>query len=334
MYSDSQPLVSVLTPVYNGEKYLADCIESVLAQTYKNWEYLIVNNCSTDQSLEIAKSYAKTDPRVRIHNNHSFVNARQNHNIGFRLISSEGKYCKVVQADDWLFPECISRMVNIAEANPSVGIVGAYILKGEKVECDRLPLSSKIVSSREICRADLFSGPGTSVFGSPTSLLIRSDLIRPHKDFYAEANIYADREATYEVLKYSDFGFVHQVLSYERTHDYQESSFVRKVGGYLPGKLNILKKYGPVYLTKEEYEERLNQKMKEYYRFLGHGALVLREKEFWDYHINELKKAGFSLNWIKLATVACLELVKLFSNPQKVVRVIDNRIIKYFVRKS
>ena len=48
------PLVSVLTPVYNGEDYLAECIESILAQTYRNFEYTIVNNCSKDRSLEIA----------------------------------------------------------------------------------------------------------------------------------------------------------------------------------------------------------------------------------------------------------------------------------------
>ncbi|MCB0227477.1 MAG: glycosyltransferase, partial [Anaerolineae bacterium] len=53
-----QPLVSVVTPVYNTDKYLADCIESVLAQSYDNWEYVIINNCSTDRSLEIAQRYA------------------------------------------------------------------------------------------------------------------------------------------------------------------------------------------------------------------------------------------------------------------------------------
>ena len=53
-----QPLVSVITPVYNGEEFLPECIESVLAQTYQNWDYTIVNNRSTDRTLEIAKSYA------------------------------------------------------------------------------------------------------------------------------------------------------------------------------------------------------------------------------------------------------------------------------------
>lgn len=59
MNPELQPLVSILTPVYNGEEYLAECIESVLGQTYQNWEYCIVNNCSTDRTLEIANGYAK-----------------------------------------------------------------------------------------------------------------------------------------------------------------------------------------------------------------------------------------------------------------------------------
>ncbi|HWG97207.1 MAG TPA: glycosyltransferase, partial [Nitrospira sp.] len=55
------PLVSIVTPVYNGEKYLAECIESILAQTFPRWDYTIVNNCSTDRSLEIAECYAQKD---------------------------------------------------------------------------------------------------------------------------------------------------------------------------------------------------------------------------------------------------------------------------------
>src|SRR5216683_862219 len=128
-----QPLVSVVTPVYNGEKYLAECIESILAQTYANWEYIIINNCSTDRSLEIAQSYAEKDARIRIHNNQEFVGREANENIAFRQISSESKYCKMVHADDWLFPECIARMVAVAGTYPTVSIVGAYGLNDTRV---------------------------------------------------------------------------------------------------------------------------------------------------------------------------------------------------------
>src|ERR1700745_1608598 len=135
----SQPLVSVVTPVYNGGHYLAECVESVLAQTYQNWECTIVNNCSTDGTLKIAQYYAARDPRIRIHNNQKFLNAVANHNHALRQISPESKYCKVVFGDDWLFPECVERMVALAEANPSVGIVGAYGLQGSTVMWTGLP---------------------------------------------------------------------------------------------------------------------------------------------------------------------------------------------------
>ena len=62
----SQPLVSIVTPVYNEAEYLAECIESVLAQSYQNWEYTIVDNCSKDGSAEIARHYAGKDRRIRL----------------------------------------------------------------------------------------------------------------------------------------------------------------------------------------------------------------------------------------------------------------------------
>src|SRR4051812_18763878 len=106
-----QPLVSVVTPVYNEEKHLAECVESVLAQTYSNWEYVVVNNCSTDRSLHIVQSYAAKDARIRVCDNREFLRAVSNQNHALRQISSESKYCKVVLGDDKIFPECLAKMV-------------------------------------------------------------------------------------------------------------------------------------------------------------------------------------------------------------------------------
>ena len=96
-------------------------------------------------------------------------------------LSAHSQYCKVLHADDWLFPDCLTRMVEVANAHPSVGIVGAYRLCGDHVDLDGLPYPSTVVPGREICRSflRLTSGlGGVWVFGSPSSLLIRSDLIR------------------------------------------------------------------------------------------------------------------------------------------------------------
>ena len=104
--SKNDPLVSIVTPLYNSEEYLTECIESVLAQTYSNWEYVIVNNCSTDRSREIACGYAEKDKRIRITDNDVFLNSIQNQNNALCKISADSKYCKVLHTNDWLFPEC------------------------------------------------------------------------------------------------------------------------------------------------------------------------------------------------------------------------------------
>ena len=107
MDSAAPPLVSMVTPVYNNEEYLVECIESVLAQTYQNWDYTIVNNCSTDKTGEIARRYAAKDPRIKVYDSQQFLRAVPNHNLALRQISARSKYCKIVFADDWIFPRCL-----------------------------------------------------------------------------------------------------------------------------------------------------------------------------------------------------------------------------------
>ena len=313
-----EPLVSVLTPVYNGEKFLAECIESVLAQTYQNWEYIIVNNRSTDRTPEIAQRYAQRDPRIRVHNNLELVGMCENHNLALRQISPGSKYCKFVHADDWLFPDCLRQMVQLAERNPSVGIVGAYGLDGVRVRWDGLPYPSTVTPGREMCRRSLLGG--LYVFGSPTSLLFRSDLIRGGNELYkpGEFNrLYSDQEACYETLRNADFGFVHQVLTYSRSHEESTTSVAARDGlNYdLPAQLNILRKYGPVYLTEKDYENRLNKLMQRYYSFLGQSLLFLRGKEFWDFHRRALSYIGYPLSRPKLLQAACLEVFDTLFNP-------------------
>src|ERR1700733_10618112 len=169
MKTSVQPLVSVVTPVYNEERHLAECIESILNQTYSNWEYTIVDNGSTDGTFEIAQRYAAKDRRIRVHRNERTVEVIPNHNIALRLISPESKYCKVVFGDDWIFPNCLEEMVGLAEAHPSVGIVGAYALEGEKIAWAGLPYPSHVVSGREICRRHLLDD--LYVFGSANAVL-------------------------------------------------------------------------------------------------------------------------------------------------------------------
>jgi glycosyltransferase involved in cell wall biosynthesis len=328
MKPDAQPLVSVLTPVYNGEKYLAECIESVLAQTYQNWEYVIVNNCSTDRTLEIAADYAKRDKRIRIHNNKTFVGCDANGNIAFQQIASASKYCKVVHADDWIYPECILKMVQLAEIHPSVAIVGAYGLRNDHVAWDGLPYTPSVISGREICRISLMGGP--YVFGSPTSLLLRSTEVRKRPAFYNDENRHCDIETCFDVLRDTDFGFVHQVLTFTRDHADSETSFNARYGTDYLGTLEILAKYGKTYLTDEEYKQCLKEKWSDYYRFLGIKALHNSEKEFWPFHRKALERLGYSLSWRKVARAVLSYVCTLIFNPYKT----SQRIIRKLLHMS
>ena len=309
-----QPLVSIVSPVYNGEKYLKQCIESVLAQTYQNWEYIIVNNCSNDGLLKIAKDYAKNDPRIRVCDNKEFLSAVENFNHSLLQISPESKYCKIIHADDLLFPVCISKMLALAEKNPSIGIVGAYVLEGVRVKCDGLPYPSSVFSGRDICRWTLLDkspvNGGLYVFGSPTSLLIRSDLIWDRQPFYNDRYLQiTDLDVCYYLLQDTDFGYVHQVLTYSRLHDESTTSFYSPLNRLIIESLMLLVEYGPVYLSNEEYEQRLSQLMEKYYKFLASSVIERKGKEFWNFHKKGLKSLDFQLSKSKLVNAILREFV-------------------------
>jgi glycosyltransferase involved in cell wall biosynthesis len=333
MKAESQPLVSVLTPVYNGEKYLSECIESVLEQTYSNWEYIIVNNRSTDRTSEIARAYASKDRRIRVHTNTKFVNFAANENIAFQQIALESKYCKMVHADDWLFPECIMKMVELAEVHPTVAIVGAYGLRNERVSWDGLPYPSTLISGKEICRNTLLGGP--YVFGSPSSILIRSNEVRKRNpSFYNDKNPHCDIESCLDILRDNDFGFVHQVLTFTREHAEAESAFSNRFGTTYLGTLEHLRMYGRTYLNESEYQQCFERCLDKYYTFLASKALQKSEKGFWDFHRNTLRRLGYAINSKKLAKCLMFEVLNLVLNPLNTSKKIARKMSLLFAPKT
>lgn len=329
---DSCPLVSVVTPVYNGEQYLAECIESVLAQSYENWEYVIVNNCSTDDTLAIAEKYVQRDARIRIHNNRDFLSAVDNWNHALHQMSPESEYCKVLHADDWLMPECLTQMVKVAEAHPSAGLVGAYRLlsgpAGVEIRGQGFPYPDSLMGGRELSRLVLLDQ--LHVFGTPSSLLVRSNLIYEREEFYNKnehAKYNGDAQACYEVLQTTDFGFVHQVLTGTRQHDKSlTSTFSSRFNTLLSGRLFLLVTYGPIYLTNQEYDQRLQELMNAYHNFLGYSVLHLKEKAFWKYHLSIFKELGFSPNWLKITKGSMMRLFQAVVKPSETVQKVSSKI--------
>ena len=309
----SEPLVSVVTPMLNEQSHLAECVESILAQTYDKWELVIVDNCSVDKSLAIAKSYAAKDKRIRVVECQQRIPALPNHNRALQQISSASRYCKVVFADDLIVPECLAKMVDVAEQYPSVGIVGAYGLEGDRVVWTGIPYPVRIVAGRELCRRLFLDG--LYVFGTATSLLYRTEVVRQTRPFFIEDHVHGDSEACVVALKTWDFGFVHQVLTISQLRRGSLRTQSEDIGTYCAGKLRELVAHGSAFLTPEEYKRCLKKSVAQYYGNLGGGLLRMRGADYWKYHIDQLGASGVSFSKCRLGAVVLAKLCAGVLNP-------------------
>jgi hypothetical protein len=202
----------------------------------------------------------------------------------------------MVHADDWLFPHCLSQMVGVAEDYPAVGLVGAYRLdarpEAARVGSDGLPYPSTTVPGKTICRLSLL---GKYSIGSASGILIRADHVRRRPALLAESEVFADLGAWYDILGSSDFGFVHQVLTFTRLHSATVTSSLSQFDPDWAADLSLLQKYGPLYLSREEFEDRFRHLLNGYHEFLGQSAIARREEEFWSYHRTALGRLGYPL---------------------------------------
>lgn len=152
------PLISIIVPIYNTEIYLHICIDSILNQTYRDFELLLINDGSTDKSGQICDEYAQNDKRIRvIHKSNTGVS--DSRNCGLDI--AKGKYVIFIDADDyWSLKTTLEQLINIAEANNLDIIRGEYktinekgeILFSRSISPDRLAKSRKIISSYEFLK--------------------------------------------------------------------------------------------------------------------------------------------------------------------------------------
>lgn len=315
----SAPRVSVVTPFYNTAKYLEACIQSVLAQTLTDFEYLLVNNQSTDGSRDIAERYASKDGRIRVIDNPAFVGQVENYNGALAQISQETRWVKLIQADDELFPEALEKQVAAGEKSPRIGLVSSLYLKGNVPQGGGLPMQTTQIDGRELCRLMLL---GQSVYplGSPSAVLYRADLVRARKPFYALGRYHEDTEAAYDLLLEHDFGFVHQVLAFLRTDNISIMSAARRFNPEPLDHLIALSIYGPRVLTAEEHRQKFYWEWRAYLGFLGESVWMRREPEFWKYHRDGLAQGGHSLNRRELFPAALRAGGRLLLNPLTTLR--------------
>jgi hypothetical protein len=121
------PTISVVMPVYNSAEFLAESIESILAQSYNDFEFIILDDGSTDQSWEIIQDYASKDIRIKTHQNDCNKGIFFTRNLG--LDKSTGKYIGVMDADDISLPDRFTKQFAFLDSHPDIDVLGGQIIK-------------------------------------------------------------------------------------------------------------------------------------------------------------------------------------------------------------
>ena len=216
----AQPLVAIAVPVYNGASFIEECLVSIQKQTYTNWVCMVLDNCSNDDTFQIAKSIADKDSRFQIYQNKDFLNVMQNWNEASKHIPEEAAYYKIVPADDLLFSDFLQEMVGLMEANPTVGICSSYRIDGVEIRGRGLDyFDGPVFNGKDVFEREIMSK--IDVTGSANTYLVNMKylrLLKSYPKFYNERNLHVDMELAYDLLNISDFGFVFKALSYTRRH--------------------------------------------------------------------------------------------------------------------
>lgn len=215
------PLVSVVMTVYNGEKYLAQAIESVLAQTFTDFELLLVDDGSNDASLDILRSYEIRDKRVRIFALDRNVGQAAAQNTG--IAAANGDFIAFMDADDMSLPLRLEKQVDFLQRNPKIGLVGTFM---RWVDQDMQPLQSySLPLDHPTIALHLFIG--ASLHG-PTAMIRRS-FLRAVEGFGASVRRCQDMEFYLRLLRNTRIKFANlpETLYVYRVHQQQKSSYQR-----------------------------------------------------------------------------------------------------------
>ncbi|MDQ4115368.1 MAG: glycosyltransferase [Actinomycetota bacterium] len=208
-----QPSVSLCIPVYNGETYLAETVRSLLDQTYRDFELVILENASRDRSLEIASSFR--DPRIRIERNRETLSQPDNWNRAVQLCRAP--LVKLVCADDLLHPRCLELQVPPMRDDPSLALVASrrhMIDEQSRVIVPRRGLAGGLVgthSGSEVARRVIRNG--ANPIGEPGNVLFRHEQFVTAGGWRSDRRFVMDLDCWMRLLQYGDFLGVPETLA-------------------------------------------------------------------------------------------------------------------------
>jgi glycosyltransferase involved in cell wall biosynthesis len=198
--------VSVIITVFNGERYIAQSIESILNQTFRNFELIVINDGSTDQTLDILQKYK----RLKVI---SQPNKGISKSVNIGLKAAQGKYIARFDADDICYPKRLAKQVAFLEQNPEIGLVGSFATiidsRGNKWGCQKMPISDK-----EIRWVSLFKSP----FIQPSMMIRRSEISNLIEVYDPNFIVAEDYDLWIRLLENTKAANIPEPLIYYRVH--------------------------------------------------------------------------------------------------------------------
>ena len=215
----ANPKVSVLIPTYNYAHFLDETIQSVLDQTFIDFELVIVDNCSTDNTDEVVKKYL-ADTRVSFYRNETNIGLVGNWNKC--LDYAKGEYIKYLCADDKFRPELLEKFVAIMDQNPGVSIMSSYVESFGLISCCRISAFKGKISGEQARESLLSPGVRNWLF-APTAVMFRRAGLKVGK-FNPELLSLTDLEFYLRQLTLGDCYIIPETLSFIRTHTGMQTS--------------------------------------------------------------------------------------------------------------
>ncbi|MBW6442117.1 glycosyltransferase [Patescibacteria group bacterium] len=243
---NNNPLVSVIMPAYNSEKYISEAIESILNQSFKDFEFIIIDDGSTDKTWEIIQEYAEKDERVVAVKNEKNLNNYACRNKGIKI--SKGKYIVWQDSDDISMSNRLEKQVDFMENNLEVGICGSFM----QIFTDEKDLNIRKYSTEDKdLRKDIFK---YSPIAQPTAII--------RKECYEKVGYYDDSydatqdlDMTFRIGNEFKLANIPEVLIRYRVHP--NSVTYKKVKKQIINALRIRRKYSEGYAYNLDFTGRV-----------------------------------------------------------------------------
>lgn len=256
---DVRPVISVCIPTYNGADYICDAVGSVLCQQYADYEILIVDNCSTDQTAKrIEDLQSELGSRIRYFRNEQNIGLAGNFNACLNY--ARGEYIKFLCVDDLLLPDCLALMAAELDRHPSATLVcgGRLIIDSNNrpIQLKRYSKTRALVPGEQVIERCVLS---TNLVGEPTAVMFRKQDVTT--SFREDLPQLLDMEMWFRLLEKGDLLNIELPVCAVRIHEAQVSGVNFRLGHLVADRIRIYEDYGRHGVLRLSWSQRVKHRV-------------------------------------------------------------------------